>query len=94
MPLLSEAEIQQRLTALPDWRAGADGTICSERTLPDFASAIAFVNRVAELAETANHHPDILVHGYKRVRLVLSTHSAGGLTGADFELAGQIDRAV
>src|SRR3712207_2392791 len=58
----------------------------------DFAQAMAFVNRVAELAEEANHHPDILVHGWNKVRLTLSTHSAGNtLTEADHALARRID---
>jgi 4a-hydroxytetrahydrobiopterin dehydratase len=57
----------------------------------DFAEAMAFVNRVAELAEEANHHPDILVHGWNRVRLTLSTHSEGRVTDADHELARRID---
>ena len=60
-----------------------------ESTLADFAAAIGFVDRVAGLAEAANHHPDILVHGYNRVRLTLSTHSAGGLTAADFDMAAR-----
>jgi len=58
----------------------------------DFAAAINFVNRVAELSETANHHPDIFLHGWNKVRLTLSTHSQGGLTDADFKLAGRIDQ--
>jgi 4a-hydroxytetrahydrobiopterin dehydratase len=57
----------------------------------DFAEAIAFVNRVADVAEEAGHHPDILVHGWNRVRLTLSTHSEGRLTQADRDLAAQID---
>ena len=57
----------------------------------DFASAISFVNRVAEIAEAANHHPDILVHGWNKVRLSVTNHAAGGLTDADFELAKQVD---
>ncbi len=57
----------------------------------DFGEAIAFVNKVAEVAEQANHHPDILVHGWNKVRLSLTNHSAGGLTDADFEMAGRID---
>ena len=57
----------------------------------DFAEAMAFVNRVADAAEEANHHPDILVHGWNKVRLVLTNHSAGGLTAADFEMAERID---
>jgi 4a-hydroxytetrahydrobiopterin dehydratase len=57
----------------------------------DFAEAMAFVNRVAEVAEEANHHPDILVHGWNNVRLTLSTHSAGKVTDADHALAARID---
>ena len=57
----------------------------------DFAEAMAFVNRVAEIAEQRNHHPDILVHGWNNVRLTLSTHSKGGVTDADHALAEQID---
>ena len=52
---------------------------------------MAFVNRVADAAEAANHHPHILVHGWNRVRLSLTNHAQGGLTEADFALAGQID---
>jgi 4a-hydroxytetrahydrobiopterin dehydratase len=90
MPLLSQEEVDRRLAG-GDWsRAGE--AIVHERKLADFAAAIAFVNAVADLAERANHHPDILVHGWNRVRLTLSTHSQGGLTEADFELAARIDR--
>jgi 4a-hydroxytetrahydrobiopterin dehydratase len=60
----------------------------------DFAGAMAFVNRVAEVAEEAGHHPDILVHGHNKVRLMLSTHSEGGLTDADHALARRIDDVV
>ena len=71
-------------------RAGGPGpaAIVREWKFDDFAAAIAFVDRVAELAEGANHHPDILLHGWNKVRLTLSTHSEGGLTEADFALAG------
>jgi 4a-hydroxytetrahydrobiopterin dehydratase len=58
---------------------------------PDFAAALWFVNRVGEIAEERNHHPDILIHGWNHVRLTLSTHSAGGLTEADHGLADAID---
>jgi 4a-hydroxytetrahydrobiopterin dehydratase len=57
----------------------------------DFAAAMAFVNHVAEVAEQANHHPDILLHGWNKVRLSLTNHSAGGLTDADFEMAERLD---
>ncbi len=89
MPILSDQEIEQRLAGSQWTRAG--DAIVREHKLADFAAAIAFVNRVAEVAERANHHPDILVHGWNRVRLELSTHSQGGLTEADFALAAAID---
>ena len=57
----------------------------------NFAEGMAFVNRVADLAEEANHHPDILVHGWNNVRLTLTTHSEGRLTQADRDLAARID---
>ena len=92
MGVLENAEIEQRLSAVPEWRRGEGGTsISREVKLEDFAGAIALVDRVAVVAEEANHHPDILVHGWNKVRLELSTHSVGGLTGADFELAAAID---
>jgi 4a-hydroxytetrahydrobiopterin dehydratase len=62
--------------------------------LKDFPEAMAFVNRVAGVAEELNHHPDILVHGWNKVRLTLSTHSAGGLTDADHALARRIDEVT
>jgi len=60
----------------------------------DFAQAMAFVNRVADVAEEADHHPDILVHGSNKVRLMLATHPGGGLTDADHALARRIDEVV
>jgi 4a-hydroxytetrahydrobiopterin dehydratase len=88
--LLSSDEITARLGEL-DW--SLDGKeIVREWELKDFAAAIAFVNRVAETAEEANHHPDILLHGWNKVRLALSSHSDGGLTAADFDMARRFDR--
>jgi 4a-hydroxytetrahydrobiopterin dehydratase len=87
--LLSEAEIESRLKD-SDWkREGSE--IVRDWKFADFAEAITFVNRVAEAAEEANHHPDILVHGWNRVRLSLTNHSAGGLTEPDFEMASKFD---
>ncbi len=57
----------------------------------DFAAALAYVNQVGELAESANHHPDILIHGWNKVRLTLSTHDEGGITDADHQLAAAIN---
>ena len=90
MAALSDAEIEQRLAGMGGWRRDGQTIIC-DRDFEDFKAAIAFVNRVADVAEAANHHPDILVHGWNKVRLSLSTHSAGALTEADFGLAGRID---
>jgi 4a-hydroxytetrahydrobiopterin dehydratase len=89
MTLLSDSEIQQRLASSEWVREGQ--LIRREWKLADFEAAIDFVDRVAELAQAADHHPDILVHGWNKVRLELSTHSAGGLTAADFALAERID---
>ena len=92
MATLSDAEIQQRLAGAGEWRRGDQQEIVRELKFDDFAAAIVFVNRVAEAAEQVNHHPDILVHGWNKVRLSLTNHSAGGLTEADFEMATRIDK--
>jgi 4a-hydroxytetrahydrobiopterin dehydratase len=89
MALLSDAEIDERLQS-SEWRREGD-EIVRDFKFGDFAGAVAFVNRVAEAAEDANHHPDILVHGWNKVRLSLATHSEGGLTAADFDMARRID---
>jgi 4a-hydroxytetrahydrobiopterin dehydratase len=88
--VLSDADIEQRLGEMPDWRR-SPASIVRDFGFADFAEAVSFVERVAALAEAANHHPDILIHGWNKVRLTLSTHSAGGLTDADFGLAHEID---
>lgn len=87
--LLSEDEIESRLVGLSWEREGDE--IVRQWKFEDFAEAIAFVNRVAEAAEDANHHPDILVYGFNKVRLSLGNHSAGGLSDPDFEMAKVFD---
>ena len=87
--LLDEQEIKARLEDL-DWELEGSEIVRNWK-FKDFAEAIAFVSRVAERAEEANHHPDILVHGWNKVRLSLTNHSAGGLTAMDFEMAGKFD---
>jgi 4a-hydroxytetrahydrobiopterin dehydratase len=88
--LLTDSEIEERLVALDGWRREGETIVC-DRKLGDFAAAMRWVNEVADEAEAANHHPDILVHGYNQVRLTVTNHSAGGLTQADFDLAATID---
>jgi 4a-hydroxytetrahydrobiopterin dehydratase len=83
MAKLSRAEAEQRVKSLTDWSLEGDA-LRKQYTFPDFPGAVAFVNRLAPLAEAADHHPDILIN-YKRVTLTYSTHSAGGLTSKDFE---------
>jgi len=86
---LDASEIAENLARLAGWSGDAD-QIEKRFEFRTFAAALAFVNRVAALAEAADHHPDIDIR-YNKVRLGLSTHSAGGLTGKDFALAAKID---
>ncbi len=86
---LSASEIDERLAG-GDWRRDGD-SIVRDVELDGFKGAMALANAVADAANAANHHPDILVHGYKHVRLTLSTHSAGGVTENDLALARTID---
>ena len=86
---LGEAEIAERLGSIEGW-AREGNWIRKEYRFRSFAEAMTFVNRVAAAAEAMDHHPDIDVR-YDRVRLLTSTHSSGGLTELDFELARRID---
>jgi len=90
-PKLSPDQVREALAGLEGWR-GKDRRTAITKTysLPTFRTAVAFVAFVGELAEAADHHPDIDIR-YTRVTLVLSTHSAGGLTSKDFALARRVD---
>ena len=90
MARLTDAEISKELASLTDWKLRGN-VIEKLYRFPSFAAAIAFVNRVAGLAEEQDHHPDILVQ-YDRVTLTLSSHDAGGITERDFRLAARVDR--
>ena len=85
MTPLSDAEVAERLSRLPGWERQGD-EIRRTFAFADFVEAMAFVNRVADLAEGLNHHPDIDIR-YSKVTLALTTHDAGGLTALDFDLA-------
>jgi len=87
MSALSPTEIASRLGTLPDWRVES-GELVRTFQFKDFRAAIAFVNKLADAAERAGHHPDIDIR-YNRVRLGLVTHDAGGITAKDFDLAAQ-----
>jgi 4a-hydroxytetrahydrobiopterin dehydratase len=86
--LLDNAEIDRQADQLSDW--SRDGSqIVADYKFKDFSEAMTFVDRVAEAAEEANHHPDIDIR-WNKVHLVLTTHSEGGLTQNDFDMARRI----
>jgi 4a-hydroxytetrahydrobiopterin dehydratase len=87
---LSEDQITEHLSRAAAWHREGD-LIVQDFKFENFKRAIEFVNRVAGEAEAMDHHPDILIHGWNNVRLSLTTHSAGGLTEKDFNLAEKID---
>jgi 4a-hydroxytetrahydrobiopterin dehydratase len=88
--LLNDDEIASRLRRLPWEREGDE--IVREWRFENFSEAIGFVNRVAEASEDANHHPDIFIHGWNKVKLSLTNHAAGGLTETDFSMADRFDQ--
>ena len=88
MDLLSDTDISAELASLPAWTRAGSNIVCTV-TLADFKAAMLYTGAVAYLAEQATHHPDILIQ-WNKVTLTLSTHSAGGLTQADFSLARSI----
>lgn len=89
MALLSDSEIEERLSGLAGWeRDGA--AIAKEFDRGDFVGSVRFVESVVDPAEGMNHHPDLAI-AWSTVRVTISTHSEGGLTEADFELAAKID---
>ena len=90
MALLSVSEINHRLEKIKEWSLAAD-SITKKFEFSNFKEAIEFVNNLAEIAEKADHHPDIFIN-YKRVTLTISTHSEGGLTEKDFNLAEKIEK--
>jgi 4a-hydroxytetrahydrobiopterin dehydratase len=88
-PRLSPDDASAALTALPLWSGGEDGI---ERTLelPSFRTAVEAISMIADVAEQLDHHPDMDLR-WTRVRIAVSTHSAGGLTELDLQLARRID---
>ena len=91
-PRATEAESARWLTELPRWRIEG-GRLVRALRLPDFASALALVDRIGAVAEAEGHHPDLEL-GWGRVGISLQTHAIGALSEADFVLAAKIDRAI
>ena len=93
VPALAGEEITQLLQAVPDWKLTADGKrLRREWRAKDFATGLDFFNRVGQLAEAEDHHPDLHLTGYRNAAIELSTHAVGGLTENDFILAAKIDK--
>ena len=92
MARLTDAEIEVAVRDLPKWQI-EEGKLVRDYAFADFAAAIEFVNKVATIAESANHHPDIDIR-YNQVRLGLISHDSGGLTKRDVKLAARIDADV
>jgi 4a-hydroxytetrahydrobiopterin dehydratase len=90
LPLLPPEEIETRLRALPGWSVEG-GQLTKTYVVRSFAHGLLFLNAIGQLAEAADHHPDLRLHAYRHVTVRLSTHSAGGITAKDFKLAAQIE---
>ncbi|HUO47089.1 MAG TPA: 4a-hydroxytetrahydrobiopterin dehydratase [Acidimicrobiia bacterium] len=91
MSLATQKQIEEFLAGHPDWSID-DGELTTTVTMKDFVGAMGLVTRIALLAETANHHPNIAI-SWNKVTLRLSTHSEGGITGKDLDLADQLPLA-
>ena len=90
MPVLSEQDVQNALRDLPSW-SKIGSVIRRQFEFADFKQAMAFVNKVAEAAERANHHPDITIN-YNKVTMALTSHDSGGITHRDIRMAGEISK--
>jgi 4a-hydroxytetrahydrobiopterin dehydratase len=94
-PTLPRDEVDRLLPAVPGWRLSDDGKALQwTHRFKDFDEALAFVNKVGEVANAEDHHPDIRIYGYRNVDLELSTHSIGGLSQNDFIMAAKINALV
>ena len=87
---LSDAEIAQKLAELKGWQREGNA-ITKEFVRAGFTDATQFIAKIAPIADAMDHHPDVQIYRYKRVKIILTTHSAGGITQNDFDLAAKID---
>ena len=88
---LSDKTIRQQLTRVGGWHREKN-SITKEFVLNSFTGAVRFVLKIAPIANAMDHHPDVEIYKYKRVKINLTTHDAGGITSKDFSLAARIDR--
>ena len=93
-PPLPPERVRQLLAEVSGWEL-VDGTMIRKQLkLADFMSVVKLVNRIADVAEAEDHHPDLHITGYRRLTIELATHSIGGLSDNDFILAAKIDRLL
>ena len=90
MQVLEEAKINEKINSLKGWEY-KNKQIGKEYELKDFKEALSFVNKIGDRAEEMDHHPDIFLHDWNKVKITVSTHSAGGVTENDFKLAEKIE---
>jgi 4a-hydroxytetrahydrobiopterin dehydratase len=90
LSVLNEDQIKTKLSGLSNWNF-SNNQIGKEYQLKNFAEALSFVNKVGRFAEEIDHHPDILMHSWNKVKITVSTHSEGGVTEKDFQLAEKIE---
>jgi len=90
MTLLSEQEIKSNLSSMPEWMY-VNKSITKEFVLKDFNEVLYFVNKIGRSAEAMNHHPDLYMHSWNKLKITISTHDKGGITEKDFEFAKKIE---
>ena len=91
--VLMSGQAGEFLKETPGWQISADGKMISrEWIIKNFITAVDFINKIAQVAENENHHPDIHLTGYRRLRVDLSTHALGGLSENDFIVAAKINQ--
>ena len=89
----SLAEVKEYASQLPEWILAGDGkSISRQYVMKDFLAAVQFIDKIAEVAESEDHHPDLHLTGYRKLRIELTTHSIGGLSENDFILVAKIDQ--
>ena len=91
MPPLAYEKVRELIKEVPDWEL-EEGKVVRRFKFKDFKGAIDFVNKVAELAEAENHHPNISIYGWNKVKLTFFTHSINGLSENDFRMAAKINQ--
>lgn len=92
MAVLSDNQIKEKLISIPEWSFESNqNNIAKEFQFKNFMETLDFVNKVGSFAEEMNHHPDIFMHSWNKVKITISTHSEGGVTEKDFQLAEKIE---